>query len=48
MCLSGVGLAAFILLPGRAHEYSFLVAVGPVPVYISRVAARVAGAQPRV
>lgn len=42
--MSGVGQAAFILLPGPAHEQSFLVAVGPVPVFISRVTARVAGA----
>lgn len=47
-CVSGVGHAAFILLPGPAHEHSFLVAVGPVPVYISLMAARVAGALPHV
>lgn len=46
--MSGVGQAAFILLPGPAHEQSFLVAVGPVPVFISRVTARVAGAPPHV
>lgn len=38
MCVfvcQGVGHAAFIPLAGPASEHSFLVAVGPVPVFIS-------------
>lgn len=33
--VSGVGHAAFIPLPDPAGEHSFLVAVGPAPVFIS-------------
>lgn len=44
--MSGLGLATFILLGGPALEHSFLVAVGPDPVFISRVAAHVARPRP--